>query len=170
VTIRTKKRNNMEQRTKVAAEQGKHDIIITREFDLPAGLVFRAHTDPAIIEQWMSNPYAAAKVLKLDARKHGSYSFQSTDGQGNVVFRSNGVFHEVIADKRIVRTFEMDGAPFGVQLEVYDFEPVGDGKSRLTMHVIYESVAQRDQLLQMPFAQGINMAHDRIQDILTSQQ
>jgi len=57
----------------------------------------------------------------------------------------------------------MENTPFGVQLEVYEFEKVTDDTSRLKMHVIYESVAQRDQLLKLPFAQGINMAHDRLQ-------
>jgi hypothetical protein len=60
----------------------------------------------------------------------------------------------------------MENTPFGVQLEFYEFEQLTDDTSKLNMHVIYESVAQRDQVLQLPFAQGINMAHNRIQDIL----
>ena len=63
----------------------------------------------------------------------------------------------------------MEGTPFGVQLEVYEFEQISGDTSKLTMHVIYESVTQRDQVLQLPFAQGINMAHNRLQQILTQQ-
>jgi hypothetical protein len=59
----------------------------------------------------------------------------------------------------------MENTPLGVQLEFYEFEPITDETSKLTMHVIYESVAQRDQILQLPFAQGLNMAHNRLQDI-----
>jgi len=158
----------MEQKTKINAEDGKHDIVITREFDLPVELLFRAHAEPDILEQWMSNPYATAKVLKFEGKKHGSYQLESTDAQGNVVFRSNGVIHEFIPDRKITRTFEMENASFGVQLEVYEFEPLTADTSKLNMHVIYESVALRDQLLKLPFAQGLNMAHDRMQEILNT--
>ena len=158
----------MEQKTKISAEDGKQDLVITREFDLPVELLFRAHVEPDIIEQWMSNPYATAKVLKFEGKKHGSYQLESTDAQGKVVFRSNGVIHEFNINKKITRTFEMENAPFGVQLEVYEFEPLTDNTSKLNMHVIYESVALRDQLLQLPFTQGINMAHNRLQEILNT--
>ncbi len=59
----------------------------------------------------------------------------------------------------------MENTPFGVQLEIYEFEQLTDDTSKLTMHVIYESVEQRDQVLKLPFAQGINLAHNRIQEI-----
>ena len=158
----------MEQKTKINAEEGKQDIVITREFDLPVELLFRAHAEPGILEQWMSNPYATAKVLKFEGKKHGSYQLESTDAQGNVVFRSNGAIHEFIPDRKITRTFELENASFGVQLEVYEFEQLTNDTSKLNMHVIYESVALRDQLLKLPFAQGINMAHNRLQEILNT--
>jgi uncharacterized protein YndB with AHSA1/START domain len=158
----------MELKTKIHAEDGKQDLFITREFDLPVELLFRAHVEPDILEQWMSNAYATAKVLKFEGKKHGSYQLESTDAQGKVVFRSNGVIHELSPNKKIIRTFELETASFGVQLEVYEFEPLTDNSSKLTMHVIYESVAKRDQLLQLPFAQGINWAHNRLQEVLTT--
>jgi len=158
----------MELKTKVIAEDGKQDLVITREFDLPVELLFRAHADPGIIEQWMSNPYATAKVMKFEGKKHGSYQFESTDAEGKVVFRSNGVIHEFDLNKKIIRTFELENAHFGVQLEVYEFEPLTGNTSKLNMHVIYESVALRDQLLKLPFAQGLNIAHNRLQEILNT--
>ena len=157
----------MEQKTKVNAEDGKQELTIIREFELPVELVFKAHTEPELIEQWMSNPYTTAKMLKFEGKKHGSYQLESTDAGGKVVFRANGVIHEFAANKKITRTFEMEGAPMGVQLEIYEFEPLTEHSSRLNMHVIYESVAQRDQVLKLPFAQGLSMAHDRIQDIMS---
>ena len=156
----------MERKTKISAEDGKQDLVITREFDLPVELLFRAHVEPDIIEQWMSNPYATAKVLKFEGKKHGSYQLESTDAQGKVVFRSNGVIHEFSLNKKMTRTFELENAPFGVQLEIYEFEPLTNDTSKLNMHVIYESVALRDQLLQLPFSQGLNMAHNRLQEVL----
>ena len=157
----------MERKTKINAEDGKQDLVITREFDLPLELLFKAHAEPGIIEQWMSNEYSTTKVLKLESKKHGSWQYETKDPGGNVVFRANGVIHEFSPNRKITRTFEMENTPFGVQLEFYDFEKITDDTSKLNMHVIYESVAQRDQVLKLPFAKGINMAHDRLQDIVS---
>ncbi len=157
----------MELKTKVNAEDGKQELFITREFDLPVELLFKAHVEPDIIEQVMTNPYATAKLLKFEGKKHGSYQIQSTDAQGKVVFKANGVIHELIPNKKITRTFEMENAPLGVQLEVYEFEKLTDNTSKLTTHIIYESGALRDQVLKMPFAQGLSMAHDRMQEIMS---
>ncbi len=156
----------MEQKTKIKAEDGKLDLMITREFDLPLELLFKAHAEPDIVEQWMSNEYSTTKLLKLESKKQGSYQLETTDPKGNVVFRANGVIHEFIPNQKITRTFEMENTPFGVQLEVYEFEKLTDDTSKLNMHVIYESVAQRDQVLKLPFAQGINMAHNRMEEIM----
>jgi uncharacterized protein YndB with AHSA1/START domain len=156
----------MEQKTKLHAENGKQEYLITRDFDLPVELLFRAHVEPELLVQWMSNPYATAKALKFEGKKHGSYQLESTDAQGKVVFRSNGVIHELIANKKMIRTFELENAPYGVQLEIYEFEPLTDDASRLTMHVIYESVEKRDQLLQLPFSQGINYAHSQLEQLM----
>ena len=157
----------MELKTKVNAEEGKQDLIITREFDLPAELLFKAHAEPHLIEEWMTNPYTTAKMLKFEGRKHGSYQLESTDASGKVAFRANGVIHEFTPNRKIIRTFEMENMPVGVQLEVYEFEPLTDNTSKLNMHVIYESVALRDQVLKLPFAQGLSMAHDRMEEVMT---
>jgi uncharacterized protein YndB with AHSA1/START domain len=150
----------MELKTKITAENGKQELVITREFDLPLELLFKAYAEPDIVEQWMGT-----KVLKLESKKHGSYQFETSDARGNVVFKANGVIHEFSPNRKISRTFEMENTPFGVQLELLEFEELTRGTSKLNMHVIYESVAKRDQVLQLPFAKGINMAHNRLQDV-----
>ena len=152
----------MELKTKIHAEEGKQDLVITREFDLPLELLFKAYEEPEIVAEWMGT-----KVLKLESKKHGSYQIETSDPRGNRAFRANGVIHEFVLNHKITRTFEMENSTFGVQLEFLEFEQLSDYTSKLNMHVIYESVAQRDQLLQLPFAQGINMAHNRIQEILS---
>jgi uncharacterized protein YndB with AHSA1/START domain len=152
----------MEQKTKINAEDGKQELVITREFDLPLELLFKAYEEPGLVEQWMGT-----KVLKLESKKNGSYQLETSDGKGNVVFKANGVIHEFIPNKKIIRTFEMEKTAFGVQLEVYEFEQLTNGTSKLTMHVIYESVAQRDEVLKLPFAQGINWAHNRLEETVS---
>jgi uncharacterized protein YndB with AHSA1/START domain len=151
----------MERKTKIDAEDGKQEIVITREFDLPLELLFTAYVEPEIVEQWMGT-----KVLKLENKKHGSYQFETSDPKGNVVFRSNGTIHEFIENQKITRTFEMENTPFPIQLEYLEFEQLSYSTSKLTMHVIYKSVAVRDQILKLPFAQGINMAHKRLEEIV----
>lgn len=151
----------MEKKTKIDAKDGKQDLVITREFDLPVELLFRAYVEPEIVEQWMGT-----KVLKLEGKKHGGYQFETTDPKGNK-YGLSGAIHEFIPDRKITRTFEMEGAPFGVQLEFYEFEQLTDDTSKLNMHVVYESVELRDQNLQLPFAQGINMAHNQLQKVVS---
>lgn len=149
----------MERKTKIDTESGKQEIIITREFDLPVELLFKAYEDPEIVEQWMGT-----KVLKLENKQHGSYQFE-TSHNGKVVFRANGSIHEFVPNQKITRTFEMENTPFPVQLEYLEFESLTDETSKLTMQIIFKSEQFKNQLLQMPFAQGINMAHNRLQEI-----
>jgi uncharacterized protein YndB with AHSA1/START domain len=150
----------MDRKTKINAEDGKQDMLITREFDLPLELLFKAYEEADIVEQWMGT-----KVLKLENKKHGSWHFETTDPKGNK-YGFNGTIHEFIPNQKITRTFEMENTPFGVQLEFLEFEQLTDDSSKLTMHVVYRSVELRDQMLKLPFAQGINMAHNRLQDIV----
>ena len=150
----------MERKTIIKAEDGKQEIFITREFDLPLDLLFKAYTEPEIVEQWMGT-----KVLKLENKNHGSYQFETTDPKGNK-HGFNGVIHEFAPNRKITRTFEMSNTPFDVQLEYLAFESLTEETSKLSMHIIYKSVALRDQILQLPFAKGINMAHNRLQEVV----
>src|SRR6476469_7230954 len=151
----------MEQKTKINAEDGKQELVITREFDLPLELLFKAHVEPGIVEQWMGT-----KVMKLENKKHGSWQFETKDDKGKVVFKANGVIHEFVPNGKITRTFEMENAPFGVQLEFLEFEKLTDDTSKLSMQIVFRSVEVRDQILKLPFAQGINMAHNRLEEIV----
>lgn len=152
----------MERKTKIHAEDGKQELMITREFDLPVDLLFRAYTEPEIVEQWMGT-----KVLKLDNQQHGGYLFETIDAHGNLVFRANGTIHEYSPNQKITRTFEMENTPFAIQLEFLEFEKVTEDTSKLSIHIVYKSVALRDQMLALPFAHGLNMAHNRLQDVTT---
>lgn len=151
----------MELKTKISAEEGQQDLVITRDFDLPLALLFRAYAEPEIVAQWMGT-----KVLKLENKKHGGWQFETSDPKGNVVFKAHGVIHEFIPDQKIIRTFEMENSPFAVQLEFLEFEAVSDESSRLKMHIVYRSAELRDQMLKLPFAQGLNMAHNRLQEVV----
>ncbi|MBO9615110.1 MAG: SRPBCC domain-containing protein [Dyadobacter sp.] len=151
----------MEMKTKINAEDGRQDLVITREFDLPLDLLFRAYVEPEIVEQWMST-----KVVKLESRPHGSWQYETSDQQGNVVLRTNGVIHEFVPEQKITRTFQMENTPFPVQLEFLVFEKLTEGTSKLTMQIVYKSPADREAMLKLPFAKGINMAHNRLEQVV----
>ena len=150
----------MEQKTKIVAEEGKQELTIVREFDLPLELLFKAYEEPELVEQWMGT-----KVLKLDNKKHGSYAFE-TSHNGNVVFRANGTIHEFVSNQKIIRTFEMENMSIGAQLEFLEFEKLTDDTSKLTIQIIYRSEQHRAEQLRLPFAYGLNMAHNKLQEIV----
>lgn len=151
----------MELKTKIHAEDNKQELTITRQFELPLNLLFKAYIEPELVEQWMGT-----KVLKLENRRHGSYQFETTDPKGNK-HRFNGTIHEFFPEEKITRTFEMENTAFPVQLEYLEFESTADNASKLTMHIVYRSVEDRDNMLKLPFAQGLNMAHNRLEEIAT---
>lgn len=147
----------MATKTEVHADDGTQYLTVTRSFDLPVNLLFRAHAEPEIVEQWMGTT-----VLAFEARPHGGWRYQTNDPQGNVVFAANGVFHAFVPNGKIIRTFEMENAPFDVQLEFLQFESLTEDTSRLTMLMVYKTAALRDQMLKLPFRQGLNAAHNRL--------
>ncbi|MEG0925413.1 SRPBCC family protein [Chryseobacterium sp.] len=153
----------MELKTKIHAEDGKQEIFITREFDLPVELLFKAYTEAELFEQWMGT-----KVTKFENKQHGSYRFETSNPQGDVIFSANGTIHEIIQNEKITRTFQMENTSFPAQFEFLEFEKLTDTSSKITIQYIYKSVDFRDQHLKMPFAQGINMAHNRLQKQLGS--
>lgn len=152
----------MEQKTKINAPEGKQALTITREFNLPVELVYKAYTEAEFIAQWMGT-----KVIKLENRNHGSYEFE-TSHEGNIMFKANGTIHKVVLNQEIVRTFEMENMPIGVQLEFLNFEKITEDKSKLSIQIIYKSEKHRAEQLKLPFAYGLNMAHNKLEEILTN--
>lgn len=150
----------MEQKTKIKAEESKQELTITREFNLPLELLFKAYQEPELVEQWMGT-----KVVKLENKKHGSYAFR-TSHNDQVVFAANGTIHEFIPNQRIIRTFEMENTAIGVQLEFLEFEKLTARTSKLTMQIIYRSVEHRAVQLKMPFKYGLNRAHNKLEEMM----
>lgn len=152
----------MELKTKVHAEDDKHDLIITRAFDIPVALLYKAYTEAALLEQWMDT-----KVIHLENNPNGYFLFETTDSKGNkMTFR--GTIHNCIKDQKIIRTFEFEGMPFGVQLETIEFISKSENTCELKIHSIFQSVEQRNQQLKLPFAFGMSMAHNKLEEILTN--
>jgi uncharacterized protein YndB with AHSA1/START domain len=147
----------MELKTKIEATENRQEILITRSFDLPVNLLFKAYTEAELFEQWMNT-----KVFKFDMQKHGCYQFK-TSHNGQLMFSANGAIHDIILNKKIIRTFEMENTPFPPQIEFLEFEKINDGSSQLNILTVFKSLYYRDEMLKLPFVQGLNMAHNRLQ-------
>lgn len=152
----------MKTKTQVHADDGRPDLLITRDFDLPVERLFLAYEMPQLVAQWMGT-----EVIKLENRRHGSWQFETRNAEGATVFAAHGCIHEFTRPERIVRTFEMTSAGFPPQLEFLEFEAISDSSSRLRMQIVFRSVQARDRQLQLPFAYGLNMAHDRLESVLS---
>ncbi len=145
-------------KTIVKAEKHRSDINIVRDFELPVELLFKAYTQADLVEQWMGTT-----VVEMDSRRHGHYVFETSDEQGNVLFKAHGVIHELLTNQTIVRTFEMFAAGFSAQLEFLEFEALSSKTSRLRIQIVFKSVQDRNRQLEFPFAAGLDAAHNRLQ-------
>ncbi len=153
--------------TKIFAEPGKQEVLITREFNAPRELVFKACTDPKLIPQWWGPRYLSTEVDKMDVRPGGQWRFLNRDAEGNE-YAFHGVYHEVLAPERIIQTFEFEGLPESghVTLETMKLETLPEGRTRLTIQSVFQSVADRDGMLQSGMEEGLNDTYERLEELL----
>lgn len=156
----------MAEKTIILAEPGKQELFIIREFEAPRELVFRAHTDADLYEKWVGPNDLAVTVEKMDAVDGGSYRFvHERDGHK---YTFHGVYHEVLAPERIIGTFEFDGLPEKghVIMGTTKFEDLAGGRSRLTHQSVFQSVMDRDGMIQSGMERGVNDGYEKLDNIL----
>ncbi|MES2616675.1 MAG: SRPBCC family protein [Bacteroidota bacterium] len=156
----------MANKTTITAEPGKQEFFITREFEAPRELVFKAFNEPEYLVQWLGPNDMAMEIEKFDNRSGGSYRFINRDGKG-CQYNFNGVIHEVNSPDRIIRTFEFEGlAERGhVSLEFLTLEPLPGNRTRLHIQSIFKSVADRDGLIQSGMEGGMNEGFERLEKL-----
>jgi uncharacterized protein YndB with AHSA1/START domain len=154
-------------KTTFTAEPGKQEIIITREFEAPREVAFKAFMDPQLIPQWLGPRNLATKIEVFEPRSGGSYKFIHTDKDGNT-FAFHGITHDVSEPERIIRTFEFDGLPEKghVALETARFESLPGNRTKLTMQSLFQSVADRDGMVQSGMDKGVIESHERLDEVL----
>ena len=139
-------------------------VRITREFDAPPEKVFRAHTDPELVVQWLGPRGLEMRIDHYDCRTGGSYRYVHSDANGEYAFR--GCFHEVRPDELIVQTFTFEGQPDGVALEKLVLTDLGDGRTRLTSTSLCDSFADRDAMLASGMEVGVVQGYERLDEVL----
>jgi uncharacterized protein YndB with AHSA1/START domain len=151
-------------KTNLIAEPGKQEIIITRTVNAPRDLVFKAYTDPNAIPQWWGPRDLTTVVDQMDVRPGGIWRFVHRDAEGNE-YGFHGVYHDVVSPERIVSTFEFEGVPGHVLLATMTFEEQ-DGKTKLTDASVFQSVEDRDGMLQSGMEGGASESMDRLDEYL----
>ena len=150
----------------ITAKPGKQELIVTREFDAPRELVFKAHTDPDLFVQWIGPRGLDTKLEAFEPITGGKYRFIQTDKDGNE-FGFHGVFHEV-SPERVIQTFEFEGLPESghVTLDTMKLEALANGRTRLTSHSVFQSVSDRDGMIESGMEIGVNEGYERLDEIL----
>jgi uncharacterized protein YndB with AHSA1/START domain len=150
--------------TQIIADPDVPLIRITREFDASPEKVFRAHTDPDLVVQWMGPRSMHTRIDHYDCRTGGSYRYVTTRDGEEYGFR--GTFHEVRPSELIVQTFTFEGMPDGVALEKLLLEDLGDGRTRLTATSLVDSFEDRDAFVASGMEVGVREGYERLDEVL----
>jgi uncharacterized protein YndB with AHSA1/START domain len=151
-------------KTQIIAAPGMPQILITREFNAPRDLVFRAYTDPELLVQWLGPHGTTMTIDRFEVRDGGTWRYLSRDADG-AEFAFHGVFHGTPSPDGIVQTFEFEGWPGHVSLETATFEERA-GRTLVRLNSVYQSVEDRDQMVESGMEQGINEGYERLDDLL----
>jgi uncharacterized protein YndB with AHSA1/START domain len=151
-------------KTEYVIEPGKLELTMTREFDAPRELVFKAFTDPKLFAQWWGPRRYKNRIDRFDARPGGMWRIVQTGDDGSE-HGFYGVHHAVVAPERIVATFEYEGAPGHVALQTLTLEAVGQ-KTRMVGQNVFQSVADRDGMVSSGMQEGSEESYERLTELL----
>ena len=142
------------------------EIVMTRVFDAPRALVFKACTDPDAIPRWWGWRTSTTTVDKMDVRPGGAWRFVQRDAEGNE-YAFHGVFREIMPPERVVWTFEFEGMPGHVSVDTMTLEE-RDGRTTLTSTSLFESAEDRDGMLNSGMEAGAAETYDRLAELLAT--
>lgn len=153
-------------KTAITAVPGSQELFITREFDAPRELVFRAFVDPEMLVQWLGPRRLTMTVDVFEPRNGGKWRYVQCDQEGNE-YGFHGVFHDVSAPKRIIQTFEFEGLPESghVTLDTLILEELPGGRTKITAQSVFQSVADRDGMIQSGMEGGVNDGFERLDEL-----
>jgi uncharacterized protein YndB with AHSA1/START domain len=140
------------------------EIVMTRVFDAPRELVFKAYTDPNAIPQWWGPRRYATTVDQMDVRPGGAWRFVNQGPDGSE-FAFRGEYRVIVPPERLVYTFEFEGMPGHILVETITFEE-HDGKTTLTNTSLFDSGEDRDGMLASGMTEGATESMDRLAEYL----
>lgn len=154
--------------TEIVIEPGRQDIVITRVFDAPRDVVFKAYTDPTLISQWWGGSLLTTEVDRMEVRPGGLWRYTTSRDDGTV-YGFKGVYHDVVAPEQLIYTFEFEpGGPGHLQLVTDTFTEV-DGRTKFVGFAVFQSVEDRDAWIPSGgLDAGTRDAMDRLDEIIHS--
>lgn len=146
------------------------EVAVTRVFDAPRALVYEAHTRPELLRRWAGGPPGwSMEVCEMDLRVGGRWRTVMR-GPGGVEMAMHGVYREIVPPERLVRTETFEPAWYPGEALTTLTLVERDGKTTLTVTVLYDSKETRDAVLKSPMASGMAMVYDQLDDLLAASQ
>jgi len=149
--------------------QADREIVMTRTFDAPPGLVFDAWTKPELLKRWLTGPPGWTMVVcEVDLQVGGSYRFiwhQDVDG---TEIGNHGVYREIVPAERLVCTELFDDPWYPGESLISTTLTEQDGKTAYTCTLRYESREARDLVLNSPMEGGVAQSYDRLDELLAT--
>ena len=140
------------------------EVLITREFDAPRDLVFKAMSDPDLIPRWWGPRAYTTTVEKMDFRPGGRWRFINGFPDGSTTaFR--GEYREIVPPERIVQTFEWEPMAGHISVETATFTE-RDGRTLFADRTVFASKEDRDAMIQSGMEKGLRETHDRLAELL----
>jgi uncharacterized protein YndB with AHSA1/START domain len=152
-------------KTTITAEPGTQNVVITRVINAPRERVYQAYVDPELFAQWMGPRELTMSVIEMEPTRGGRYRYVHADAEGNE-YGFRGVFHDLKENESIVQTFEFEGMPGHVCLESLKLEDV-DGGTLITGTSVFQSVEDRDGMVQSGMEVGVNDGYEKLEELLS---
>jgi uncharacterized protein YndB with AHSA1/START domain len=141
-------------------------ILITREFDAPAHLVWKAWTTPELVRQWWHANRGEMTVAEIDLRVGGTWRYAMVTPEGfEVAF--HGEFREIVPNERLVSTEVFEGFPEGEAVDTLTLTEE-DGRTTMTILVQHSSKAHRDAHIESGMEAGLQDALDLLEQVAVS--
>ncbi len=140
------------------------EILITRIFDAPVALVWKAHTDAELIPKWWGPRMLTTVVEKLDLTVGGEWRFTQTDPDGNV-YKFFGKFTSIIPNERLSYTFEYEGMPGKVLEDIIMFEEMG-AQTKITILAVFANQEDRDGMINSGMEWGMREGFEQMDELL----
>lgn len=138
---------------------------MSRVFDAPRELVWKACTDPELLPKWWGPRYLTTVVDKMDLKVGGVWRYIQKDAEGNE-YAFNGVFKQVAPPERLTYTFEFEPMAGHISTETITFEALPEGKTRILTRTVFDTLEDLEGMLQSGMEGGAVETWDRLEELL----
>ncbi len=152
----------------IDATPGQSYADISREFEAPAEAVFRAHADRDLFRAWIGPRALETEITHWDFRTGGGYRYEQRDADGNT-YAFRGVFHTIRENELLIQTFEYEGTPDEVSLDIMRFEDLPGGRSRIVDHSVFPSIEVLEGMMAEGMEYGMNEGYQKLDEMLAAE-